>query len=705
MLKKKLCKKIIAAIMLCVMAVCITGIDRTFAADNGLMPGSMPSECKEAKSGDLTYAIMPDGDLYCWGYNKFGNVGNGSEEEYQCTPVKVLENVKSVIHNEDIHITSAITETGELYCWGYKKYGRVGNGETDGYCQRTPVKILDNVKYVTSDNIMAAITETGDLYWWGNCYYDYYNVNVPGTQRFVPEKILENVKSVYTWAYNIAAITENGELYCWGNNLLGELGLGNEEFMPKYASEPVKLLNGAKSFTFGSTKAAITKKGDLYCWGDNESGQVGNGSTEDYAKIVKVLENVKSVISDTTMKAITETGDLYCWGNNESGEVGNGSEEECQRTPVKILENVKYVIEGSMPNAAVTETGELYCWGYLSGKYQRTPVKVLDNVKFADGNWHTVTAITETGDLYCLGSNIYGEVGNGSDDYQVMPVKILENVKSVSQGKIDHTGFVMTAITETGDLYCWGYNKYGEAGNGSTENQLEPLKVLKNVKSVNPGETMTAITEKGELYCWGYNKYGQVGNGSTESQLEPARIFPPGEPGPEETAEPEETIAPEETTEPEETAEPEETVTPAEPTPANASLGKKFTIGNLRYKVVSVTGKNTVEFTGGKKTAKSIVIPSSVTIEGRDYNVVSVASNACKDYKKLQKLTIGDNVESIGKSAFSGCKKLKKIIFNTEKLTAVRTGSKAFKGVVKNVKIEAPAYKMKEYKKIVTSKR
>ncbi|HBA97816.1 MAG TPA: hypothetical protein DCZ23_06890 [Lachnospiraceae bacterium] len=95
-----------------------------------------------------------------------------------------------------------------------------------------------------------------------------------------------------------------------------------------------------------------------------------------------------------------------------------------------------------------------------------------------------------------------------------------------------------------------------------------------------------------------------------------------------------------------------------------------------------------MKFTGGKKAAKNIVIPASVEIKGTSYKVVSVADNACKNYKKLQEVTIGANVNSIGKNAFSGCTKLKKIIFNTKGLTAKKTGPKAFKGVNKKVRVE-----------------
>ena len=222
----------------------------------------MPVECIDIKIGKVVNnsvmtAVMSNGDLYCWGDNRHGNVGNGSKEEYQCTPVKVLSNVKSVIPNDAASSMSALTETGELYCWGYQGHGTVGNGKTDEYCQLTPVKILDNIKYVDSGPIMSAVTETGDLYWWGDSYY-----NFGLRKRFTPEYVLENVKSVSSYVYNITAITETGDLYSWGNNKFGTIGDGSYD---DYSGIPELILQNVKSVLPG--KAAITETGDLYCWG------------------------------------------------------------------------------------------------------------------------------------------------------------------------------------------------------------------------------------------------------------------------------------------------------------------------------------------------------------------------------------------------------------------------------------------------------
>ena len=131
---------------------------------------------------------------------------------------------------------------------------------------------------------------------------------------------------------------------------------------------------------------------------------------------------------------------------------------------------------------------------------------IVEYKTVAMGLDHTA-AITENGDLYCWGENDHGQVGNGSTTDQTKPVRILEHAASVSLGS-HHS----TAIMENGDLYCWGWNYYGQIGNGSTTDQTRPVKILEHVTSVLLGvQHSAAITENGDLYCWGRNHYGQVG--------------------------------------------------------------------------------------------------------------------------------------------------------------------------------------------------
>lgn len=210
---------------------------------------------------------------------------------------------------------------------------------------------------------------------------------------------------------------------------------------------------------------------------------VGSSKTIKRGQIAALSEVSDMVGNNYTYMAIMMNGDLYSWGHNTHGEVGNGS-TEVQLTPVKILSNVK------------TAT---YSAGYSSsGAY-------------------TVSAITENGDLYSWGYNTYGQVGNGSTKNQLTPVKILSDVKTVTSYNVSSVALhTVSAITESGDLYSWGCNNHGQVGNGNTENQLTPVKILSNVKNVtysflefnNSSYIVSAIMESGELYSWGYNNHG-----------------------------------------------------------------------------------------------------------------------------------------------------------------------------------------------------
>ena len=376
-------------------------------------------------------AVTANGDLYCWGENHYGQIGNGTTDD-QKIPIKILDKVVSVSLGRS-H-SAAITTNGALYCWGNNHYGQIGNGDSSGWgnaaeAQTIPVKILDNTVLVSLGWYhSAAIATNGDLYCWGDNFNG--QVGNGGESQGVPApvKILENVVSVSLKRARSAAITENGDLYCWGENSYGKIGNGNTEDQ----TTPEKVLENVVSVSQGTShSAAITENGDLYCWGLNKWGQIGNGSTEDQTIPEKILENVVSVsLGDRHSAAITTNGDLYCWGYNLSGQVGNGSTEN-QSIPKKILENVVSVSLGRSHSAAVTENGDLYCWGYTSldgmnPRTQSTPKKILENVAFVSlslGYYHSA-AIMENGDLYCWGKNYKGEIGNGTTKYQATPVKI-----------------------------------------------------------------------------------------------------------------------------------------------------------------------------------------------------------------------------------------------------------------------------------------
>ncbi len=228
-------------------------------------------------------------------------------------------------------------------------------------------------------------------------------------------------------------------------------------------------------------------------WGDNSSGQLGDGTYENHNRPVKVLENVRFVSLGGGLGeirnhsgAVTEDGSLYMWGNNWCGQLGDGTNDD-HNIPVKVLENVQSVSLGEDHSGAVTEDGNLYMWGT---------------------NWD-------------------GELGDGTYDNHNIPVKVLENVQSVSLGG-SHSG----AVTKDGNLYTWGTNDWGELGYGTNDdyNSNIPVKVLENVQFISLGgesglgdSHSGAVTKDGSLYMWGANFNGELGDGT----LEPSPTHPP----------------------------------------------------------------------------------------------------------------------------------------------------------------------------------
>lgn len=370
---------------------------------------------------------------------------------------------------------ACLMEDGSLYTWGNGGGGILGNG--DGQTDKNkPVKILDDVREVVYDGFQAcgAILNNGDFYVWGHNYlpagsndWNFFNT---------PQKVAEGVKKAALGYTYIVVIMENGDM-C----VMGEPGRDFEIFGEgEVIREPTKVLSGVKEIVCNSyrSSAAILENGDLYMWGQNPDGEIGNGTRENPGAPVKVMDHVKAVDLDNgTSAALNENGDLYMWGNNLSGAVGNGKEGEYQLTPVKILTHVNSVDIGGYATAAINESGDLYMWG----------------------------------------ANTYGEVGIGTDGHQLTPVKVMGGIKyawAESEASM--------AIGKNGDLYLWGYAK--NKADGASQIVKTPTRIRDGIESVvasncgssaggKPYVAFAAIAEDSDLYTWGYNQHGQLGLG------------------------------------------------------------------------------------------------------------------------------------------------------------------------------------------------
>lgn len=362
-------------------------------------------------------AITEDGSLYTWGENG-GHLGNGTLEDCH-TPVKILDDVVSVsLSNEirgnilDEH-NAALTKDGSLYTWGGNRFGQLGNG-TEEECY-VPQKILDNVSsFCLSEGFSAAVTTDNCLYMWGLNIDNQFGIGATYGSS-VPIKVMDNVSSIYISNTAVAAITTNGDLYTWGgSNFYGTLGNGSYDD----GCAPTKVLSDVKSFNFYNhdTSAAITKKGELYIWGEL-AGTAGIIEIEKVNIPTKIMENVYLYNGNGSNNyAITADKQLYTWRWNIQGQLGNGTWENSY-TPLKIMNNVESATDFATSAAiiaAITTDGSLYTWG--SNRYghlgdgttidSHFPIKIMDNVAQIITGCQTL-AITSDGYLYTWGDDRY----------------------------------------------------------------------------------------------------------------------------------------------------------------------------------------------------------------------------------------------------------------------------------------------------------
>jgi alpha-tubulin suppressor-like RCC1 family protein len=340
-----------------------------------------------------------------------------------------------------------------------------------------------------------------------------------------------------TW--HTCAINTGNSLYCWGNNDSGQIGngtSGGNQLNPfRVAAAGVwSSVSAGDSHTCGITTAK-----NLYCWGNNQYGQIGNGNTSNTPQLSLYRVGAAGVWSSVSAGGghtcgITTAKSLYCWGRSEFGQIGAGSNGSSEPTPLRVgAAGVWAVAEaGENHSCGVTTAKNLYCWGEngfgeigkgTTGGTQTTLYRVA-----AAGVWATVSAtsvntcgITTAKNLYCWGWDDFGQVGDGTsgfDNNRPSPYRVAAaGVWATVSAGYGHT----CGITTAANLYCWGNNGSGQIGNGiadGTHPALYRVAAAGVWARVAAGGSHTCgITTASNLYCWGNNDFGQIGNGSSGS--------------------------------------------------------------------------------------------------------------------------------------------------------------------------------------------
>ncbi len=361
--------------------------------------------------------------------------------------------------------TCGITTSQLAYCWGDNGSGELGTGTTIARSSK-PVPVAGNLKFV---QISAGAGFT-------------------------------------------CGITTNTFAYCWGSNSNGQLGV---PFNSGPWNKPVAVDGARRKFQqvragFNHT-CARTPSGVGFCWGKNQFGQLGANST--VATSTTPLRVAGGLVFDRIVAGghyscgITTVHLAYCWGNNDDGALGDGTTTD-RRMPVAVHGGLHFrtIVAGGggfedeqneSPEPAhtcgVTTDSKGYCWGWgglgelgagTIPSPQRTPVAVA-----GDRNWTQVIAgwlhtcgVTASNVAFCWGFNSEGQNGNGTTSPSNTPTRVSGNLlfAAVTTGTADSqmSGIHSCGLTTAGRVYCWGLNEFGELGDGTTTRRLSPVAVV-----------------------------------------------------------------------------------------------------------------------------------------------------------------------------------------------------------------------------------
>jgi alpha-tubulin suppressor-like RCC1 family protein len=338
-----------------------------------------------------------------------------------------------------LHTCALRTDSG-VTCWGWNGDGQLGDGTTTD--RATPVPVSGLTSEVVA--VAAGFDQT-------------------------------------------CALLVGGGVECWGGNVEGELGDGTRT----ERDEPVAvsgLTSGVKAIAAGGNHTcALVGGGGVECWGYNAFGQLGDGTTTERLTPVAVtylasgVQAISAGLHHTC--ALLSGGGVKCWGSNDAGQIGDGSPFE-PHTPVFVS-------------------------GLASG------VKAI-----SAGDYHTC-ALLSSGEVECWGSNLFGQLGDGTRKDRRTPVAVYglgSGVQAIAAGGL-HT----CALLSSGGVKCWGSNHYGQLGDGTRKDRRTPVAVSglgSGVQAIAAGGDHTcALLSGGGFKCWGWNLYGQLGNGTFDHTL------------------------------------------------------------------------------------------------------------------------------------------------------------------------------------------
>jgi alpha-tubulin suppressor-like RCC1 family protein len=285
---------------------------------------------------------LTTGDLaYCWGVNNFGQLGDGTRT-HRSQPRAVAGGRRFRQLRVGVNHTCAVTFADVAFCWGDNTYGQLGDGTTNGPLR--PVRVAGGLqlrRVFAGGFHTCGSTSVGKTYCWGRNNHGQLG-DATTIQRLKPVAVKTSLLFSQLSTGNLhSCAVSSGKAYCWGRNRWGQLGDGTmtPRLQPKLVSGSLAFagVSGGNDYTCGTTTGR-----KAYCWGFNDEGRLGDGS-ENTVRSTPVpvaggllFTGVNTSVLGWTTCGVTSASRGYCWGDNNSGQVGDGTYANNRLTPVLV---------------------------------------------------------------------------------------------------------------------------------------------------------------------------------------------------------------------------------------------------------------------------------------------------------------------------------------------------------------------------------
>jgi len=528
-----------------------------------------PATWTRVATGARSTCAIGDGQLYCWGSNSSGQLGDGTQTD-RGVPTLVLGGVTDWVDVAlgDAH-ACAISQGNGVHCWGYNGSGEIGPGANSPQLSPHSVGVMATTLAV-SESATCATTSAGELVCWGSNYFGELGESNAGIGSSSTPVVATATTGWTAVAASIDTLCglRDGQIVCWGSTRLGGLGNG---FWSQTTSERAFAVVGG---TMGATKLSLGWNGnidvvsgndqrdltlacgviasDVVCWGDNRFGQLAMGTATLALEPQPVAGN--HMFSDLQVghshACGVEAGVVSCWGSTEigaaTGVLAGGSTKACNpnldcdvATPKQLnffSPNATAVALG-FGHTCAFHAGAITCWGDNSAQQliSTTPAPPRERDIPAPGG-ATWTGIMQTGRNGQCGAYRSGMIDATACWGYVLqqrsnatPIAALNGAKALALGST-LGGAVFDCILDANSaLLCQGDNSYGEYGNGTTSavgtlTAVNPPRSYIALATNTNTPTLCGIRSDGALECWGANDRGQAGAPAGGNRLSPNQL-------------------------------------------------------------------------------------------------------------------------------------------------------------------------------------